>query len=137
MTKPSLYVPSRKKIACLLDKATATVFDREIATLSFVRALIADWLKSRQKRDQRRRESRNYDGQRYSGVRGSSANRKKMERERVRGAGKGENSPSEWNYIDHALQQQQHYKISTLFDLFPHLLKWREIQQSCLSGTGY
>lgn len=90
MTKPPLYVPSGKKIACLLDKATATVFDREIATLSFVRALIADWLKSRQKRGQRRRESRNYDGQRHSGVRESSTNRKKMgekERERERRGG--------------------------------------------------
>lgn len=92
MTKPPLYVPSRKKIACPLDKATATVFDREIATLSFVRALIADWLKSRQKRGQRRRESRNYDGQRHSGVREGSTNRKKMEgeREREREGGGGE-----------------------------------------------
>lgn len=51
MTESPLYVPSGEKIACPLDKATAeaALFDREITTLSFVRALIADYLKSRRK----------------------------------------------------------------------------------------
>lgn len=44
MTESPLYVPSSEKIACPLDKVTATALF-EIATLSFVGALIADWLK--------------------------------------------------------------------------------------------
>jgi len=139
MTKLPLYVSSRKKIACLLDKAMATVFDREIATLSFVRALIADWLKSRQKRGQRKRESHNYDGQRHSAVRGSSTNWKKIEREREKEREKrGKGRVCRASGITSTTRCNSNSATKyPLFDLFPHLLKWREIQQSCLSGIDY
>lgn len=64
------------------------MFDREIATLSFVRALIVDWLKSRRTRRRGGRSGGKKGGEkavimrgpRYSSVTGSSTNWRKTER---------------------------------------------------------
>lgn len=142
MTESPLYVPSGEKIACPLDKATAAValFDREITTtLSFVRALIADWLKScRKMGDQRGGKAVIMTVNAV--LRRVRLIEKKIERgsDRVR---ERENERArartiETAYIDCMLQQQRATKYPrALFDLFPHLLKWREIQQSYPSGT--
>jgi len=127
MTESPFHVPSSEKIACPLDKATAVALF-EIATLSFVRALIADWLKSCRRlgvEGPKRRESSNYDGQRrFSGESDWSNKGRKRKTAFVREKTNAWTNCIHGRYVTcyrvtcsngNALQN-----IRALFDLFPH-----------------